>query len=73
MRPRRCGRPRWQALAPEFHLRADRFYNAPDTEIDFTEQGGLMWGEQAVGKLVAGPEALKPTAEAFVDDEAGPR
>ncbi|MEL7461984.1 MAG: helicase-related protein, partial [Pseudomonadota bacterium] len=27
------------ALQPEFHLRADRFYNAPDTEIDFTDQG----------------------------------
>ncbi|WP_085047250.1 helicase-related protein, partial [Brevirhabdus pacifica] len=60
------------ALAPEFHLRADRFYNAPDTEFDYTEQGGLMWGEHAVGKLVAGPEALRPTAEAFVDTEAGP-
>ncbi|MDG1341193.1 MAG: helicase-related protein [Paracoccaceae bacterium] len=60
-----------QALAPEFHLRADRFYNAPDTEIDFTEQGGLMWGEMAVGKLVAGAEPLKPVIEAFVDDEAG--
>ncbi|MBT8408907.1 MAG: disulfide oxidoreductase, partial [Alphaproteobacteria bacterium] len=61
-----------QAIAPELHLRADRFYNAPDTEIDFTEQGGLMWGEHAVGKLVTGAEALKPVAEAFVDDEAGP-
>ena len=60
------------ALAPQFHLRADRFYNAPDTEIDFTEQGGLMWGEHAVGKLVRGDDALKPVAEAFVDDEAGP-
>ncbi len=60
------------ALAPEFHLRADRFYNSPDTEIDFTEQGGLMWGEHAVGKLVAGPEPLKPQVEAFVDEEAGP-
>jgi ATP-dependent RNA helicase SUPV3L1/SUV3 len=60
------------ALRPEFHLRADRFYNAPDTEFDVTEQGGLMWGDQAVGKLVPGPEALKPTAEAFVDDGAGP-
>ncbi len=60
------------ALAPEFHLRADRFYNAPDTEFDYTEQGGLMWGEHAVGKLVAGPEALRPTVEAFVDTEAGP-
>lgn len=58
-------------LAPEFHLRADRFYNAPDTEMDFTEQGGLMWGDQAVGKLVAGDDALKPRVVAFVDDVAG--
>ena len=60
-----------QALKPEFHLRADRFYNAPDTEMDFTEQGGLMWGTTAVGKLVKGAEALRPAVEAFVDDEAG--
>ena len=60
-----------QSLAPHFVLRADRFYNAPDTEIDFTEQGGLMWGDQAVGKLVAGPDALRPQVEAFVDEEAG--
>ena len=61
-----------QALKPEFHLRADRFYNAPDTELDFTEQGGLMWGSNAVGKLVKGAEAAKPAVEAFVDEEAGP-
>jgi len=61
-----------QALAPQFHLRADRFYNAPDTEIDFTEQGGLMWGTDAVGKLVKGADALKPQVEVFVDDVAGP-
>ncbi len=60
-----------QALAPHFHLRADKFYNAPDTEIDFTEQGGLMWGTDAVGKLMAGSDPLKPTVKAFVDDEAG--
>ncbi len=60
-----------QALAPHFHLRADKFYNAPDTEIDFTEQGGLMWGDQAVGKLVAGSDVLKPQVQVFVDDEAG--
>ncbi|ARO13959.1 helicase [Ketogulonicigenium robustum] len=59
------------ALAPQFHLRADRFYNAPDTEIDFTEQGGLMWGEHAVGKLVAGSEPLRPQVVVFVDEEAG--
>ncbi|WP_441351134.1 helicase-related protein [Sulfitobacter sp. SK012] len=61
-----------QALAPQFHLRADRFYNAPDTEIDFTEQGGLMWGSSAVGKLVAGADGLRPQVEVFVDDVAGP-
>lgn len=61
-----------QALKPEFHLRADRFYNAPDTELDFTEQGGLMWGNSAIGKLVKGAEAAKPGVEAFVDEEAGP-
>ena len=60
------------ALAPELHLRADRFYNAPDTEFDYTEQGGLMWGDQAIGKLVKGSEPLKPLAEAFVDDEVAP-
>lgn len=60
-----------QALVPHWHLMADRFYNAPDTEIDFTEQGGLMWGEHAVGKLVSGADALKPTVSVFVDDEAG--
>ena len=59
------------ALRPEFHLRADRMYNAPDPEFDLTEQGGLMWGSMAVGKLVKGSEPLKPVAEAFVDDEAG--
>ncbi|WP_439140526.1 helicase-related protein, partial [Roseicyclus sp.] len=60
------------ALRPEFHLRADRFYNAPDTEFDLTEQGGLMWGDQAIGKLVRGDDPLKPVAEAFVDEDAGP-
>ncbi|AJE47996.1 helicase-related protein [Celeribacter indicus] len=59
------------ALAPEFSLRADRFYNAPDTEMDFTDQGGLMWGEHAVGKLVPGDEAMRPRAVAFVDEGAG--
>lgn len=61
-----------QALAPQFNLLADRFYNAPDPEMDFTEQGGLMWGDAAVGKLVAGSDPLKPEVVAFVDEEAGP-
>ena len=61
-----------QALRPEFHLRSDKFYNAPDTEVDFTAQGGLMWGTNAVGKLVKGPDILHPLVEPFVDEDAGP-
>ncbi len=60
-----------QALQSEFSRRADKFYNAPDTEIDVTEQGGLMWGELAVGKLVKGPDALAPGVHGFVDEIAG--
>lgn len=68
---RMLARAAYEALRPEFHLRADRFYNAPDTELDFTEQGGLMWGASAVGKLVKGADPLKPGIEVFVDEEAG--
>ncbi len=59
------------ALAPEFSLRADRMYNAPDSEFDLTEQGGLMWGTDAIGKLGKGADVLSPAIEVFVDDEAG--
>ncbi|MDP5307987.1 helicase-related protein [Paracoccus spongiarum] len=69
---RMLNRASYDALRPEFHLRADRFYNAPDTELDFTEQGGLMWGSSAIGKLVRGADALHPGVEVFVDEEAGP-
>ena len=61
-----------QALQPAYNLRSDKFYNAPDAEIDLTEQGGLMWGEHAVGKLTAGADALSPEIAVFVDEEAGP-
>ena len=61
------------SLAPAFNLRADRFYNASDTEIDVTEQGGLMWGDTAVGRLQAGGDRLSPGIVVFVDDEAGPQ
>ena len=69
---RTVGQAAAAALRPELHLRADRFYNAPDTEMDFTEQGGLMWGSDAVGKIVRGDDPLRPGVAAFVDDEAGP-
>ncbi len=59
-----------QALQSEFARRADRFYNSPDTEIDLTEQGGLMWGDAAVGRLEAGDDPLSPRIIPFVEDDA---
>ncbi|MGR3539969.1 MAG: helicase-related protein [Hasllibacter sp.] len=59
-----------QVVGPQLARLADRFYNAPDTEMDVTEQGGLMWGDAAIGKLVKGDDPLSPGVAAFVDDLA---
>ncbi len=61
-----------QALQTHFAHRADRFYNAPDTEIDVTEQGGLIWNGDAVGRLEPGSDQLSPGVRAFVEDDADP-
>ncbi|GIX13054.1 MAG: ATP-dependent helicase MgpS [Paracoccaceae bacterium] len=61
-----------QALQAELNRRADRLYNAPDPEIGLTEQGGLMWGDAAVGRLVPGADPLSPGVRAFVDEDADP-
>ncbi|WP_285672694.1 helicase-related protein [Paralimibaculum aggregatum] len=60
------------ALQGELARRADRLYLAPDTAISLTEQGGFVWDENVVGKLVRGDELLAPKIEAFVDDSAEP-
>ncbi|MEM9736682.1 MAG: disulfide oxidoreductase, partial [Pseudomonadota bacterium] len=59
-------------LAAEFSRRADKLYLSPDTEIDLTEQGGLMWGQDAIGALEKGDSHLAPKVRVFVDDLAGP-
>ena len=33
----------------------------------------MMWGEYAVGQLVAGPDPLSPQIQPFVDEDAAPR
>ena len=58
------------ALQSEFARRADKFYLSPDTEIDVTDQGGLMWGTDAIGKLAKGDDPLTPKVTGFVDDMA---
>lgn len=65
-----------QALTDEIARRVDSFYKAPDAEIDVTQQGGLMWGDAAVGKLESRSgetdDPLAVRAVAFVDDTLDP-
>ena len=58
-------------IQPEFILRSERMYKAPDTEFDISDQGGVMWGEYAVAKLGKGDDILSPTLEVFVQTQAG--
>jgi ATP-dependent RNA helicase SUPV3L1/SUV3 len=60
------------ALQAEFARRADKLYLSPDTELEVTEQGGLMWGSDAVGRLEKGDSPLAPRVRVFVDDIAEP-
>ncbi|MEM9725247.1 MAG: helicase-related protein [Pseudomonadota bacterium] len=63
-----------EALAAELERRVQSFYNAPDAEIAITEQGGLMWGDAAVGRLEAtaaageGGDPLSVRATPFADE-----
>ncbi|MEM9062758.1 MAG: helicase-related protein [Pseudomonadota bacterium] len=60
------------ALQAEFAKRADKLYLSPDTEIDVTDQGGLMWGTDAVGRVTKGEQPLEPKISVFVDEMAEP-
>jgi len=56
------------ALQAEFARRADKLYISPDTELEVTEQGGLMWGSDAIGRLEKGDTPLAPRIRVFIDD-----
>ena len=58
------------ALQAEFARRADKLYLSPDGEIDVTDQGGLMWGTDAIGRVAKGDDPLAPKISVFVDDMA---
>jgi len=60
------------ALQAELQRRADKLYLSPDGELDITEQGGLMWGQDAVGRLEKGDDPMAPKVTVFVDDTAEP-
>ena len=57
------------ALEPHITLRAEKLYNAPDSDLHITNQGKITWGAMVIGKLVRGSETLNPSVDAFVDQE----
>ena len=61
-----------RAIAPRLALEAERFRNAPDTELAITEDGELAWRGCAVGALIPGDDPLRPGIRESVDDSAGP-
>jgi ATP-dependent RNA helicase SUPV3L1/SUV3 len=58
-----------KALAGEIAARAARLGDAPDQQIMLTADGTVRWTGAAVGKLVAGEEALRPRVRLIADEQ----
>jgi ATP-dependent RNA helicase SUPV3L1/SUV3 len=58
-----------KALAGEVDARAARLAQAADEQIVLAADGAIRWLGQAVGKLVAGEEVLKPRLRIIADEQ----
>ena len=57
-----------EALAPVFHLRSDKFYNAADKDISFSQSYAIMWNDAPIAALKKGANALEPEVNLLVDE-----
>jgi len=57
-----------KALASEIATRAARLAEAPDDQFVLAADGTVRWAGAAVGKLVAGEEALRPRVRVIADE-----
>ena len=57
-----------KALAGEIATRAGRLAEAPDEQFVLTADGTIRWTGAAVGKLIAGEEALRPRVRVIADE-----
>ena len=57
-----------KALAGEIESRATRLSGAPDAQLVLAADGTIRWTGAAVGKLVAGEDALHPRARLIADE-----
>src|ERR1700726_1488218 len=58
-----------KALAGEIDARAARLAQAADEQLVLAADGAIRWLGQAVGKLVAGEEVLKPRLRVIADEQ----
>ena len=57
-----------KALAVEIATRATRLAGAPDEQFVLAADGTVRWTGAAVGKLIAGEEALRPRVRVIADE-----
>ena len=57
-----------KALAVEIATRATRLAGAPDEQFVLAADGTVRWTGAAVGKLIAGEEALRPRVRGIADE-----
>ncbi len=57
-----------KALAQELTGRAQSLVAAPDTDFELTAKGGIVWHGAEVGRLVPGPDVLKPDVKLLADE-----
>src|SRR5208282_1518417 len=57
-----------KALAGEIAARAVRLAEAPDAQFVLAADGTIRWTGAAVGKLIAGEEALRPRLRVIADE-----
>lgn len=58
-----------KALAGEIDARATKLSQAPDEQFVLTSDGTIRWTGDAVGKLVAGEEILRPRVRILADEQ----
>ena len=52
----------------ELTQRVEKLYAGNDGDIDFTEQGGIVWDSVVIGRLTKGADTLSPVAKLFADE-----
>ena len=58
-----------KAVAAQIAAKAQRFAQIPDEALDYTLDGGIVWQDVRVARLVAGDHVLKPRIQLIADDQ----